>query len=104
MHTLSTEARTDAAPFTPHNHGVSAPARLAASFIPSGNAIPIISPAGKQQRHRRSNPYRRGSGHRRAHDRRRRAPKSSEHHHQRQPAADVPARVAARRSIARPSV
>src|SRR5262245_35568119 len=46
MHTLRTEASTDAAPFKPHIHGVSATARFTASFIPRGNAMPMTRPAG----------------------------------------------------------
>ena len=50
MTTPSTDASTDAAPLSPHNHGVSSRARAEATFIPSGKAIPIISPAGHSSR------------------------------------------------------
>src|SRR5688572_4655639 len=46
MLTLNTDASTDAAPLRPHSHGVSWAARVEASFIPIGNAIPMTSPAG----------------------------------------------------------
>src|ERR671914_715784 len=42
--TASTDAHTDVAPFTPQSHGVSPGCSRAASFIPSGNAIPMNRP------------------------------------------------------------
>src|SRR5262245_47200789 len=49
MQTESTDATTDAAPFKPQSHGVRAAARPpdAAILMPSGNAMPSVSPAGK---------------------------------------------------------
>src|SRR5215831_20539046 len=44
--TAITDAQTDVAPLIPHSQGVSALARWAPSFIPSGNGVPINNPRG----------------------------------------------------------
>ena len=46
MQTLSTEASTEAAPFSPQNQASASARASAASVMPSGNAIPMNSPAG----------------------------------------------------------
>jgi hypothetical protein len=45
--TASTEAQTDAAPLTPHNHGASAGASASARLMPIGNGIPMKNPRGR---------------------------------------------------------
>ena len=45
-----TDAETEAAPLMPQSHGVSALARLIASFIPKGKAIPRKNPIGNVTR------------------------------------------------------
>ena len=49
MAIATTDAQTDVAPFSPHNHGVSPRCAEAATLMPRGNAIPMKSPIGKRR-------------------------------------------------------